>query len=123
MQAKVDPLRFYRNLIDTNLFHQEKKSLIPPSQRMLLCILLREFRLMTRSLKPLVSLAFFSFSHSLQPYSAQWLPTTVQWFDDFCANEHLGELDQEVTESVQRVQGLYMAGQAGVQQIYKVRVI
>lgn len=34
----------------------------------------------------------------------------------------MGVLDQEVTESIQRVQGLYTAGQSGVQHIQKVRV-
>ncbi|KAJ3513514.1 hypothetical protein NLJ89_g2905 [Agrocybe chaxingu] len=51
---------------------------------------------------------------------APWLPRTLQWFDVYCADEHIGDLEQEVTLSVERIQGLYMAAQEGVQQINKV---
>ena len=60
------------------------------------------------------------FFNSITRSSAPWLTSTVKWFDDFCADDYLGNLEQEVTESVERVQGLYMAAQAGVQQIHKV---
>ncbi|CAA7264275.1 unnamed protein product [Cyclocybe aegerita] len=81
---------------------KERKFLLPPSHRMLFCMLFREIRLLTRSSKP-----------------APWLPRTLQWFDAYCADEHVGDLEQEVTLSVERIQGLYMAAQEGVQQINK----
>ncbi|KAF8965019.1 hypothetical protein BDZ97DRAFT_1813196 [Flammula alnicola] len=81
---------------------KERTTLIPPSQRMLLCILFREFRLLTRSLK-----------------SAPWLSRTLQWFDVFFADEYIGDLEQDVTVAVERVQGLYTAARAGVQQSHK----
>jgi len=54
-------------------------------------------------------------------FRAPWLSPAIGWFEVFSADEHIGDLEQEVTDSVERVQGLYMAAQDGVQQINKVR--
>ncbi|KDR79961.1 hypothetical protein GALMADRAFT_242128 [Galerina marginata CBS 339.88] len=81
---------------------KERTALLPPSQRLLFCVLFREFRLLTRSVKP-----------------APWLSRTLQWFNIFFADEDLGDLEQDVTDSMERVQGLYMAAQEGVQQSNK----
>ncbi|KAJ2914446.1 hypothetical protein MD484_g5972, partial [Candolleomyces efflorescens] len=79
---------------------KEKKALIAPSQRMLLCMLFREFRLLTRSLK-----------------SAPWLQRAIGWFTEFFVEEDLsGDLEQEVLEAMERLHGLYAAAQSGARQ-------
>ena len=71
------------------------------------------------SLKQSVSIYTSSYS-GLITSRAPWLSTTLKWFDEFCAEDFMGDLEQEATELVQRIQGLYMAAQAGVQQIHEV---
>ncbi|KAF6764107.1 hypothetical protein DFP72DRAFT_986293 [Ephemerocybe angulata] len=73
------------------LGEQEKKALIAPSQRMLLCMIFREFRLLTRSMKP-----------------APWLQRTINWFTEFYVEDDFaGDLEQE------RIHGMYAAAQSG----------
>lgn len=69
-------------------------------------MLFREFRLLTRSTKP-----------------APWLSKTLRWFEEFFADEYIGDLEQEVTDSMERVQGLYLAAQEGIQQSHKVKLL
>ncbi|KAF8155551.1 hypothetical protein B0H34DRAFT_751522 [Crassisporium funariophilum] len=83
---------------------KEQTTYIPPSQRTLFCILFRESRLLSRSLKP-----------------ASWLSRTLSWFNTFWADDEIEYLEQEVVDSMERVQGLYMAAQEGVQQNEKRR--
>ena len=47
----------------------------------------------------------------------------LQWFEEFFKDEDVGDLEQEVTESMERVQGLYLAAQEGVQQSHKVKAL
>jgi hypothetical protein len=54
------------------------------------------------------------------PVSAPWLTRALSWFHQFWTNDENEELEQEVTESMQRIQGLYAAAQEGVQQNEKV---
>ncbi|KAF9485001.1 hypothetical protein BDN70DRAFT_848598 [Pholiota conissans] len=83
---------------------QERSKLLPPSQRMLLCVLFRECRLLTRSLKP-----------------ALWLSRTLQWFDDYISDEDIGDLERDVIGAVDRIQELYSTAREGVQQTQKRR--
>ncbi|KAH9478690.1 Protein unc-80-like protein [Psilocybe cubensis] len=78
---------------------KERTAVLPSSTRMLLGILFREFRLLTRSLKP-----------------APWLTRTLRWFEDFIADEYIGEFEEEVTTAVERIRGLYAAAQAASKQ-------
>jgi len=73
---------------------------------MFFCMLFREFRLLTRSAKP-----------------APWLFRTLRWFEEFFKDADIGDLEQEVTDSMERVQGLYLAAQEGVQQSHMVKPI
>ncbi|KDR72729.1 hypothetical protein GALMADRAFT_228996 [Galerina marginata CBS 339.88] len=73
---------------------KERIMMLPMSQRLLICVLFREFRLLTRSMKP-----------------APWLSRTLQWFNVFFVDDDLVNLKQEVTDSMERVQRLYMAPQ------------
>ncbi|KAF9467893.1 hypothetical protein BDZ94DRAFT_914598 [Collybia nuda] len=84
---------------------KEKITLIPPSQRLLLCVLFRETRLLSRSLK-----------------MAVWLPRVVSWFIDLYLEDEIGQ-DPEVEEksSVGQLQGLYAAAQDGVQSSHQRR--
>ncbi|KAF5334688.1 hypothetical protein D9611_011945 [Ephemerocybe angulata] len=76
---------------------REKKALIAPSQRMLLCMIFREFRLLTRSMKP-----------------APWLQRTINWFTEFYVEDDFaGDLEQEVHEAMERIHGMYAAAQSG----------
>ncbi|TFK38037.1 hypothetical protein BDQ12DRAFT_735948 [Crucibulum laeve] len=101
--ALADTMKFVMALesrIAILLEVKERTSLIPPSQRMLFCILFREFRLLTRSLK-----------------STSWLPKVVLWFTDFHSEDDLnGDLEAEVTDIVKQIQGLYTAARDGVMQ-------
>ena len=95
---------FLYNLLTMICFLKERTTLLPPSQRMLFCMLFREFRLLTRSAKP-----------------ASWFSRTLRWFEEFFRDEDAGDLEHEVTDSMERVQGLYLAAQEGVQQSHKVK--
>jgi len=100
-------------------YSQERKALIAPSQRMLLCMLFRECRLLTRSMKP------YAPSYPICPSTelknrilrAPWLQRTIGWFAEFYVEEDLaGDLDQEVYEAMERIHGLYDAAQSGARQ-------
>ncbi|KAF8183119.1 hypothetical protein BJ912DRAFT_1144895 [Pholiota molesta] len=84
---------------------QERSKSLPPSQRMLFCIIFREFRLLGRSLKP-----------------APWVSRTLKWFDDYISDEDIGDFEKDVTSSVERVQGLYLSAHEGVQLNHKRRM-
>lgn len=50
-----------------------------------------------------------------------WLSRVVSWFVNYYAGDILNEdSDLEVTESVERIQGLYAAAQDGVRPSHKV---
>jgi len=54
---------------------------------------------------------------------APWLSKTLRWFEEFFADEDVGgDLEQEVNDSMERVQGLYLAAQEGIQQSRKVKL-
>ncbi|EAU89667.2 hypothetical protein CC1G_02556 [Coprinopsis cinerea okayama7 len=79
---------------------KEKTARIPPSQRTLLCMLFREFRLLTKSLKPV-----------------GWLHRTLLWFSDFFEEDDLsGDLDQEVTEAMERIHDVFQAARESAHQ-------
>lgn len=52
LAAKVRQVAQYRQTDALNCLQEEKNMAVPASQRLLLCILFRECRLLTRSLKP-----------------------------------------------------------------------
>ncbi|KAJ3934148.1 MAG: hypothetical protein NXY57DRAFT_995571 [Lentinula lateritia] len=74
---------------------KEHTSLIPLSQRLLFCMLFREIRLLTRSLK-----------------SAPWLPRFVEWFVSY--NEHTDD-DSDVValRTTTQIKALYALAQTG----------
>lgn len=53
--------------------------------------------------------------------SAPWLTRTLQWFHTYCGVDYIGDLEQDVDDAVERIQALYLAAQAGVQERHKVR--
>ncbi|TFK26094.1 hypothetical protein FA15DRAFT_589155 [Coprinopsis marcescibilis] len=72
---------------------KEEKAQIPPSQRALLCMMFRELRLISKSLKP-----------------ALWLGRTIQWFIKFFEDEDaVDDLEQESIGTMELVQGLFNA--------------
>ncbi|KAG5646355.1 hypothetical protein DXG03_003678 [Asterophora parasitica] len=77
---------------------KERTALTAPSHRLLFCILFREIRLLTRSLKP-----------------APWLNRIVNWYIDVNMDDEIGQ-DPEVEEksTIGQLQGLYAAAQDGV---------
>ena len=48
------------------------------------------------------------------PVSAPWLSLTLSWFQMWM-NDETDELEREIKESMHRIQGLYVAAQAGLQ--------
>ncbi|KAI0828677.1 hypothetical protein BC628DRAFT_1316176 [Trametes gibbosa] len=80
---------------------KEQHTLIPPSQRLLLCALFRECRLLTRSLKP-----------------AAWLPSVVNWTSSYSSNsESDSEEDtdeEEVLATLRKVEALYEHSKSGI---------
>ncbi|KAI4525071.1 hypothetical protein K525DRAFT_235018 [Schizophyllum commune Loenen D] len=76
---------------------KEQKALLPPIQRVLLSVLLRECRLYTRSPKP-----------------ASWLSKCVSWFVKYETDEGVRQrTDEEVKDYVEQIRALYMASEAG----------
>ncbi|KAF8905252.1 hypothetical protein CPB84DRAFT_1814223 [Gymnopilus junonius] len=104
--AKILEVMRFATMLEARLWlmieSKERTALLPPSQRMLVCLLFREFRLLTKSLKP-----------------AQWLRRTLQWFNIFFADEDNGNLEQDVADSVERILELYNAAREGVQSSHK----
>ncbi|KAF9558076.1 hypothetical protein CPC08DRAFT_25218 [Agrocybe pediades] len=82
---------------------KERSMFLPASQRMLLSILFREIRLLTKSTRP-----------------APWLQRALEWFKVYYAPD-AEDLEREVVSSTERIQGLYIAAQDGVQQGQKRR--
>ncbi|KAF8068970.1 hypothetical protein FPV67DRAFT_1414491 [Lyophyllum atratum] len=77
---------------------RERTDSTAPSQRLLFCILFREMRLLTRSLKP-----------------ASWLPRIVDWYIDIITDDGVGQDPEEEEKStIGQIQGLYAAAQDGV---------
>ncbi|KAF5379141.1 hypothetical protein D9615_005965 [Tricholomella constricta] len=77
---------------------RERTTLTAPSQRLLFCILFREMRLLTRSLKP-----------------AAWLGRIVDWYIDTSVDDEIGQDPEEEEKStIGQLQGLYAAAQDGV---------
>ncbi|TCD63487.1 hypothetical protein EIP91_005346 [Steccherinum ochraceum] len=77
MSQTVSAVKFANALearLGVTLISKEQTTLIPDSQRILFCDLLREIRLLTRSLKP-----------------AAWLPSVVTWFVQWQGEEMEGE--------------------------------
>ncbi|KAJ4490126.1 hypothetical protein J3R30DRAFT_3419267 [Lentinula aciculospora] len=76
---------------------KERTNLIPLSQRLLFCMLFREIRLLTRSLK-----------------SAPWLSRFVEWFVSHHENEHLDDDSDLVTlGAIKQIKALYALAQTG----------
>ncbi|KAL0959605.1 hypothetical protein HGRIS_011312 [Hohenbuehelia grisea] len=96
-QGLIDAVKFALSLearLFVGLESKEKMKLIPPSQRLLFCILFRELRLLTRSLK-----------------AAPWLPRIVNWFMAY--EEASRDYDIELAESLKNLEELYtMASQS-----------
>ncbi|TFK72480.1 hypothetical protein BDN72DRAFT_957330 [Pluteus cervinus] len=103
-----DELKFFLSLemrLAILLEARERTILVPFSQRLLFCILLREIRLLTRSLKP-----------------AAWLPKVVSWFITYLSDDDvIDEADEELQLSIGQLQGLYIAAQDGVRSSQKRR--
>ncbi|KAF8652353.1 hypothetical protein AX16_004383 [Volvariella volvacea WC 439] len=84
---------------------REKSTLIPLSQRLLFCILFREMRLLTRSLKPAI-----------------WLSRVVKWVHEYFSFDDLeDEPQKELQKSVEQVQTLYEAARDGTRTSQKRR--
>ncbi|GLB42281.1 putative ion transmembrane transport [Lyophyllum shimeji] len=84
---------------------RERTASTPPSQRLLFCILFREMRLLTRSLKP-----------------ASWLVRIVSWYIDIVEDDGIGQDPEEEEKStIGQIQGLYAAAQDGVRSAHQRR--
>lgn len=77
-----------------NLCVQEKKAFVNPLQRTLYCVLFREIRLFTRSLKP-----------------NTWLGRVTDWFRQ--SVDHIGG-NFDITETVHAVRNLYVIVKEGL---------
>lgn len=99
---------------------QERAAPLAPALRMLLCMLFRELRLLTRSLKPFVISFRFQRRLLIIICRASWLARTLQWFHIYVEDEYIGDLEQDVERAVKRIQDLYLTAQAGVQERHKV---
>ncbi|KAF9052238.1 hypothetical protein BDZ89DRAFT_1032376 [Hymenopellis radicata] len=75
---------------------RERKKLVPPSQRLLFCVLFRELRLLTRSLK-----------------SAPWLQQVVTWFISYHDSIDEDFFLDEVDASVSALKNVYAMVQDG----------
>ncbi|KAJ3966535.1 hypothetical protein EV361DRAFT_934787 [Lentinula raphanica] len=76
---------------------KERSTLIPLSQRLLFCMLFREIRLLTRSLK-----------------SAPWLTRIVEWFVNYHDDEHAEDDSDLVTaDAINQIKTLYDLAQTG----------
>ncbi|KIK68470.1 hypothetical protein GYMLUDRAFT_92002 [Collybiopsis luxurians FD-317 M1] len=76
---------------------KERTTSIPVIHRLLLCMLFREVRLLTRSLK-----------------NASWLPRFVEWFRKFHGNDHFDDDSDLVTlDAITQIKGLYELAQTG----------
>ncbi|KAG6856950.1 hypothetical protein H0H87_011936 [Tephrocybe sp. NHM501043] len=77
---------------------KERTNLLAPSQRLLFCVLFREMRLLTRSLK-----------------SAAWLVRVVDWYIDIYADDGSGpDPAEEEKSTIGQIQALYAAAHDGV---------
>ncbi|KIY73014.1 hypothetical protein CYLTODRAFT_366316 [Cylindrobasidium torrendii FP15055 ss-10] len=91
--ALVNAVKFVYQLearLAAALQAREKKLLVPPSQRMLYCMLLREARLFTRSTKP-----------------APWLRQIVTWFEDYHNHEYEDYFEDEVESAIDALKNIY----------------
>ncbi|KAJ7591203.1 hypothetical protein C8J56DRAFT_858679 [Mycena floridula] len=104
----VDTVKFAVSLegrLTVLLEAKEKTTLVPPSQRVLFCLLLREMRLLTRSLK-----------------SAPWLSRVVSWFVQYHMDDDDDlDFDEEFTDSINQLQAMYSAARAGSRSTKKQR--
>ncbi|KAI0631245.1 hypothetical protein C8Q77DRAFT_1062302 [Trametes polyzona] len=80
---------------------KEQHTLLPSSQRLLLCALFRECRLLTRSLKP-----------------AAWLPCVVDWVSSYSFHDETepeeDEEEEETLSTLRKVEALYEHAKAGI---------
>ncbi|RDB29723.1 hypothetical protein Hypma_014167 [Hypsizygus marmoreus] len=84
---------------------KEQNAPLLPSQKLLFCMLLREMRLLTRSLKP-----------------APWLTRVVAWYTDFGVDDDVGQdPEEEENQTIGQIQGLYAAAQDGVRSTHQRR--
>ncbi|KAG5636833.1 hypothetical protein H0H81_006660 [Sphagnurus paluster] len=99
--ALVETIKFMMTLearLTILLEARERTGMIAPSQRLLFCILFREMRLLTRSLKP-----------------APWLVRVIDWLSDASTDDGFAE-EAEVEErsTIGQIQGLYAAALDGI---------
>ncbi|KAJ8514624.1 hypothetical protein ONZ45_g7844 [Pleurotus djamor] len=102
-EAIVEAMRFALALearLAQGLELKEKVFLIHPAQRVLYCILFREIRLLTKSLKP-----------------ASWLSRTIDWFltSPAADDEALEQLEKDLQESNEKIRDIYQFAQEGSQ--------
>ncbi|KAL1746036.1 hypothetical protein HDZ31DRAFT_81537 [Schizophyllum fasciatum] len=84
---------------------KEQKALLPPIQRVVLSVLLRECRLYTRSLKP-----------------APWLSKCVSWFVQYETDEGVRQrTDHEVADHVAQIRALYLTSEQGARSAHSRR--
>jgi len=63
---------------------------------------------------------FVSEAHPNATLRAPWLSRTLSWFFEYCDEDEIDEAEQEVSDAVERINGLYAAAQTGVGQSHKV---
>jgi hypothetical protein len=96
----------------------------PPSQRLLFCVLFREIRLLTRSLKPYVRLSAIFGSPLNLVHSAAWLPRVIAWFIDVHLDDGVNpDPEEEEMRTIGQVRGLYAAAHDGVRSPHQVFMV
>lgn len=73
---------------------KERSFMVPPSQRLLLCVLFREIRLLTRSMK-----------------GAPWLPQIVSWYISYHDDPEKDAFNDEIDDAVTTIQSLFVMAQ------------
>ncbi|KAG7448488.1 uncharacterized protein BT62DRAFT_929572 [Guyanagaster necrorhizus] len=95
--ALVDMIKFAIELearLTLMLQTKERTFMVPPSQRLLFCVLFREIRLLTRSMK-----------------GAPWLPQIVSWYIDYHNDPEQDAFNDEVNDAVTIIQSLFVMAQ------------
>lgn len=88
----------------THFLSQEKQKPLPPIQRLLLLMLFRELRLLTRSLKP-----------------ASWISNIIiQWFKEYLQDED--EKAEEIQETLREMKELYEFAKGAVGTFNRVNI-
>ncbi|KAH9852273.1 hypothetical protein C2E23DRAFT_921858 [Lenzites betulinus] len=92
---------WFENRMGILISAKEQHTVIPPSQRLLFCALLRECRLLSRSLKP-----------------ASWLPSVVNWTSSYSFHGE-GDSDEEsdeeeVAATLRKLSAIYEQAKSGI---------